>query len=573
MKRLSFILVAFTLALAAGAVTARAQGANGAEQMLRLYVDPATKIVYTSPGPHRHLLAEIPVSALNPGTLQRKTAARLRENQQQLSTLARQNQELQSSNRKLTRQMAEIRPAWESYIDNFQNKFRVGTLVYGDYRFYTHTGFQPQELTQLTNPGPGNNLYNSFDLTRTYLNFYFFPTKDWTFRLTPNLYKTIGSSNEKIGSSTGFGSNLDGNLGVRIKYGNLHYNSLWDDVPMLKGGTVSIGQQANPLVGWEEDLYGFRYVNLTPWNYLSLSSTQLGIAMQGPVHLFGSEKTYFDYGFGVYNNASFHAFEETNTKEVMARITAYPFGATWRFQGLGITGFYNYGYGNTTPDSAGIPTALKGGNAHITRIAALLHYTAEQWGLAGEFDYGNNAFSASNLFSGSGPADAFGFTTGSAVTAPSPWNPACSASKPCYSLFDTFGPRTAAWEAILNNGRAREEGFDLFGHYHIPYTPLAAFGMYQWFMPNDKFPTNPLDFERFIVGVSYQVNEHLRFAADSQNVIFYHDQQSVPVSRLTKYGYTPGGSFNGRLLPATGSIPFLVPRDTHSFFLNMEFNY
>ncbi|MGH9342588.1 MAG: hypothetical protein ACRD19_02320, partial [Terriglobia bacterium] len=433
MKNVALIPLAFTIALAMGVTAARAQDGNGAGAMLRLYVDPTTKIVYTSPGPHRHLLVAIPVSALNAGALQKKTESQLHDNQQRISTLAQQNQELESSNHELTREMAEIKPAWRSYIDNFQNKFRIGTLVYGDYRFYTHTGFQPQELTQITNPGPGNNLYNSFDLTRTYLNFYFFPTKDWTLRVTPNLYKTIGPSNDKIGSTTGFASNLDGNVGVRIKYANLHYNSLWDDVPMLKGGTVSIGQQANPLVGWEEDLYGFRYVNLTPWNYLGLSSTQLGIAMQGPVHLFGSEKTYLEYGFGVYNNASFHAFEETNTKEVMARITAYPFGATWRFQGLGLSGFYNYGYGNTTPDAAEIPTALKGGNAHITRIAALLHYTAEQWGLAGEFDYGNNAFSASNLFSGSGPADAFGFATGSAVTKPVPWNSTCSASKPCYS--------------------------------------------------------------------------------------------------------------------------------------------
>jgi hypothetical protein len=67
--------------------------------------------------------------------------------------------------------------------------------------------------------------------------------------------------------------------------------------------------------------------------------------MEGPVKLFGSGKTYLDYGFGAYNNASSHAFEQTNTKEVMARLTAYPFGADWRFQGLGLTGFYNYGYG------------------------------------------------------------------------------------------------------------------------------------------------------------------------------------------------------------------------------------
>jgi hypothetical protein len=386
------------------------------------------------------------------------------------------------------------------------------------------------------------------------------------------MYKTIGTATaDKEGASTGFGSNLDGNLGVRMKYAYLQYKDLWQNVPALKDDTVSLGEIPNPLVGWEEDLYNYRYVNLTPWNYLSLSSTQLGMSMEGPVKFNGL--TYLDYGIGVYNNASFHAFENTSTKEVMGRITAYPFGSTWRFQGLGLTGFYNYGYGNSTPDTAQVPATLKGPNAHITRIAALIHYTAEQWGLASEFDYGNNAFSATNFWSGSGPADAFGFPTGTPVGSPAPWNPHCSAATKCYSIFNSFGPVTNASEAILNNGQAREIGFDMFGHYHIPTTPLTAFGMYEWFLPNDKFANDPLDFQRFIVGVSYQVNEFLRFAVDSQNVLFYHNQESIPVTTLQKFGYVPGSTFNGLLLPSTGSIPFMVQRDTHSIFANMEFNY
>ena len=88
----------------------------------------------------------------------------------------------------------------------------------------------------------------------------------------------------------------------------------------------------------------------------------------------GSEATYLDYSFGAYNNGNFHQFEQSNTKQVMARLTAYPFGALWRFQGLGLTGFYNYGYGNTTPDNMKISTPLKQTNAHFERIAALLHY-------------------------------------------------------------------------------------------------------------------------------------------------------------------------------------------------------
>lgn len=494
------------------------------------------------------------------------------------AAVAEQRAQFQMDNAALEHKITQMEPAWRSYINNFQDKFRVGAVFYADYRFYTHTGFQPQEMTQLTNPGPGNNSYNSFDITRTYLNFYFFPTKDWTLRLTPNIYKTIGSSNDKVGQTTGFGSNLDGNLGVRMKYAMLQYNSLWDDVPMLKGGTVSMGEIPNPLVGWEEDLYGFRYVNLTPWNYLSLSSTQVGLSMEGPVKLFGGEKTYLDYGLGVYTNASFHAFEQTDTKQVMGRLTAFPFGADWRFQGLGLTGFYNYGYGNTTPDNNGINTPLKATNAHITRIAALMHYAADQWNVAGEFDYGNNAFGLGNMFSGSGPADAFGSPTGIAIApkvAKTVFGNSCSSSTPCYNVFGTFGPQTAIYQAMLQNGRAREVGFDFFGHYHIPNTKLTAFGMFQWFMPNDNIRENPLDFQRFIAGVSYQYNEYLRFALDSQNILFYHNQFGLPVSNAATFNYVPGSKLNGQLLPKSGStgIPNLVPRDTHAIFANIEFAY
>jgi hypothetical protein len=48
---------------------------------------------------------------------------------------------------------------------------------------------------------------------------------------------------------------------------------------------------------------------------------------------------------------------------------------------------------------------------------------------------------------------------------------------------------------------------------------------------------------------------------------------SMPVSQLTRYNYVPGGKLNGQLLPKTGSIPNLVPTDTHSIFLNVEFSY
>jgi hypothetical protein len=188
------LLGAMLLALGTSG-TARAQYSGA--PMLKLYVDPVTGQVFTRPGKGRSLLTEVPATTVDANAIERrveqKTQAQLDANKQQIQELVQKNAELTQSNADLSHQVAEIKPAWRSYIDNFQDKFRVGTLFYADYRLYTHTGFQPQELENINNPGPQNNIFNSFDITRSYLNFYFFPTDGLTFRLTPDIYRAIGS--------------------------------------------------------------------------------------------------------------------------------------------------------------------------------------------------------------------------------------------------------------------------------------------------------------------------------------------------------------------------------------------
>ena len=550
----------------------------------RLWVDTRTGQVFVRPGKGRVPLAlgNIVDSQATEQNIEKKVEAKVAANtNSQINAQRQTSAQLEQENAALAEQINAMQPAWQSYVGNFQDKFRLGAVLFADYRFYTNTGFQPQEQENLTNPGPGNNKYNSFDITRAYLNFFFFPTDEWAARITPDVYKTIGSSNVKIGQTTGFASNLDGDLGVRLKYANLTYSGLWDRVPALKGGTLSFGVISNPFTEWEENLYGFRFVNSSPWNFLGLPSAQTGVSMEGTFK--HNERAYLDYGIGGFTNANYHTFEQSDTKQFMVRGTLFPFGAKWRYDGLGITGFYNYGYGNTAPDTADIPTTLKGPNAHIQRIAALVHYTADNWGLAGEFDSGSNAFQASNLWSGSGPADAFGFPTGKAITSGTFAGNTCGNGTttvvtgklllPCYPLLNTYGPQTAAWQAILNNGQAQQEGFDFFGHFHIPRTPITLFGMYQWFLPNTQFADDPLDFQRWVIGASYRYNSFLRFAIDTQNFSYYHGQQSIPASTLKPFGYTPGGTFNNQQLPKTGSIPTMVTRDTHSIFANVEFAY
>ncbi len=596
------LVIAGALAFPFTAQILHAQDAQTVSKIVTFYVDKKTGQVFINPG--RGRVPMVVGTAIDQTAIEQHVEAKTRE--QVRAAVAQTQAQQQANNADLQKQIAEIKPAWKSYTDNFQNKLRFGALAYLDWGLYTHAGFGPQFLENLNPPGVGNSGYNSFDINRVYLNTYFTPTENWTFRFTPEIYRANGassaSSNSNNGKITGVGSNLNGDMNVRMKYAFVQYKGLLDTVAsQLKGANLTFGAQPNPFLPWEEDFGQYRFVYLAPWNYISLSSSQVGLQMDGPVKLGGGESTYLDYGFGVYNNGSFKTAEQSNTKQVMVKGTIYPFGANWRYQGLGMTGFWDYGWGNVTPDSEGLTTPLKGSRAQFERIAALLHYATPEWNIAGEFDYGKNAFNVGNLYSGSGPQDAFGTATGAAIPqANSAYTGAfgnksqCGKGETaCYNVYGTYGPQVAVYNALLNNGRAKQEGFDIFGHFHIPTTKFTLFGMFQWFMPNVTVRgTDPLDFQRFVAGVSYQYNEYLRFALDSQNLLYYHNQLSMPIQSAETYNYVPGetngkvnsaGTLNGRLLPTrstpttpfayNGKIPFLVPRDIHSLFFNMEFSY
>jgi len=447
--------------------------------------------------------------------------------------VARSQEENRQKQQQLEAQVAQMKPAWDDYAKRFLDKFRISTLFYGDWAFYEKTGFGPQFLTQINPPGPGNDNYNSFDITRTYVNLFFTPDEDVTFRVTPNIFRTVGKSDLKNGKSGGVGSNLDGDLSFRLKYAYIDWNTPFAKlerwvpaVAPLAEDKLTFGQQPNPLVDWEENLYGYRFTSLTPWNYASLSSTYTGIAMKGPVKFDG--KQFFDYDLGVYNNSNFHQTELSETKTGMIRTSYYPLGARSRFGGLGITGFYDYGFPNKTPDS--------GPQNHLSRLAALLHYTTDWWGIAGEYDQGKNAFTSSNLFSGSGPADQFGFGPTE------------------FAAFDGLV------KAIQDGPHTKQQGFDVFGHVDIPSTPFSLFALYQWLQPNTLVDKNPIDFQRYVAGVGYKYSKYLRFALDMQGLDYYHKQFDFPAAEAQRFGLKAG-------------VPDAVPDGIRAVFLNVEFNY
>jgi hypothetical protein len=216
-------------------------------------------------------------------------------------------------------------------------------------------------------------------------------------------------------------------------------------------------------------------------------------------------------------------------------------GAKSNYDGLGFTGFCDFGYTNVTQDS--------GVNFPLYRIAALAHYTFKKnaYEIAGEFDAGRNAFTSGNFFSGSGPQDEFGLGTTQ------------------YAGFD------ALVKALQNGNGTKQRGYVAFGHAQIPRSPFTVFGIYHYFLPNTKVDKNPLDFSRIVAGVSYKVNDRLRFdrlrfALTSQNLIFKHSQFTFPATELQL--------FSPSLAAANpNGIPNAVPHRIQAIFANTEFTF
>ena len=133
----------------------------------------------------------------------------------------------------------------------------------------------------------------------------------------------------------------DGNLGLRLKYADLDYNTFFKKilkVAPMSDDKFTFGQQQNPLVDWEENLWGFLLYRADPVELSELKLVpQVGLSMKGPISF--NEKQYADYDFGVYDDASFHAQEQSAYKQVMGRVTINPLGANSRYDGLGLTGF------------------------------------------------------------------------------------------------------------------------------------------------------------------------------------------------------------------------------------------
>ncbi len=435
-------------------------------------------------------------------------------------------------------------------ISDLQSKIKIGGLFYSDFGFYGHTGFGPQFITQMNQTGPFNPGFNTFDVTRAYINMVFNPNGAYTLRITPNVYRQItgsvaGDNNGSAANNSQFGyaSSSDGNLTYRLKYAYVDFNKLFTNSKHFSKDKLTAGQVMQPLTDWEEQLDNYRYVYLTAWNYLTLSSTYVGVKLHGPIEFNG--KTYLDYDLGTFNTASFHAIEFSDTKQGMARVSYYPFGTQIDRHGLAITAFENYGYADKTPDAYAMA---------INRFAAIVSYQhpKDRYEIAGEFDLGHNAMSSGNFFSGAGPQDAF-----SSLSTPT-----------AYAPFNTLAGK------VMNGTHGRQQGMEAFGYYRFAESsPWRVFGYYSYWLANTNWGfRDPFDYERTVGGISYAFNKNLEVALQSSNFHYLHGYNSTQLANLNSFAGLTGAPGTSTA-PLSSTILGAARGDTNGVFINMVYSF
>jgi len=167
-RMVALSMLGASLMLSAVAMTPTPAGSEEVRS-ITLYTDPGTGQVYTKRCKHCVRMGEY-IPAGSTEEIERKVERRVSAQTQaqldqeraamQAEETQRQAQQ-QQWNAEMAKQVATIQPWAAEFGDRWYKKISIGTLVYADYRYYTHTGFGPQFLTQQVWPGPGNNSFNS----------------------------------------------------------------------------------------------------------------------------------------------------------------------------------------------------------------------------------------------------------------------------------------------------------------------------------------------------------------------------------------------------------------------------
>lgn len=249
-------------------------------------------------------------------------------------------------------------------------KVKIGATFYADWSYWSDwDGSTSFVDNQETPSSTADQNYNTFEITRAYINLYYTPNDAATLRITPDIYRSA-----------------DNSLAYRLKYAYADLNKLFVKSPAFAHDKITFGQMQSPLVPWEEDLNGHRYTYKVPEDFSEgVSSSYAGVKAHGPIEVGG--KAYLDYDLGVFTNGSYKTTELSANKQFMGRVTYYPFGTKVNLTGLGVTVFGDYGTTNVAPSSAA------SGQYEIDKSVYMVHYqtTNKAYLITGQYNMSHNS--------------------------------------------------------------------------------------------------------------------------------------------------------------------------------------
>ena len=198
--------------------------------------------------------------------------------------------------------------------------------------------------------------YNSFDVTRGYLNIKARLNDRVSMRFTPDVRPTTDL-------------NLDRNLALRLEYASL-------DVKWTDNATIMFGLHEMPWITFEETLNRYRVIGpffserawTTDSQGLLPGPTDLGVSIK-----YAAERS--EYHVGVYNGEGGGRAEIDKYKSIDGRATFRPFAEDSELGKVSISGFYQYGwYAQDRPRNVAIAMGAYE-NVHVTATAQYLQAT------------------------------------------------------------------------------------------------------------------------------------------------------------------------------------------------------
>jgi hypothetical protein len=149
-RMVALSMLGAVMMLGAIAMTPQLTGIAQAQAVV-LYTDPGSGQVFTKRCKHCIRLGEY-VPAGSTQEIERKVEMKTQQqlDQERAAMQAEEAQrqaQQQEWNAEMAKQVSAIQPYAMEFGDRWYKKISLGTLIYADYRYYTHTGFGPQFLT------------------------------------------------------------------------------------------------------------------------------------------------------------------------------------------------------------------------------------------------------------------------------------------------------------------------------------------------------------------------------------------------------------------------------------------